>query len=142
MLRVGDVHLALVARKDADPRTRAWGDHLAFTVPATSRDDIVRRLGARGWHSQHVHGRVYVRNADASLTLELLVGELLRAGRAGGPTVRLRVGDANIPPRASTSGLVHGGCARSLSSRPDSGGRGAASEGVEKPFTARRLNGS
>jgi len=72
LLRVGDVHLALVARKDADPRTRAWGDHLAFTVPATSRDDIVRRLRDRGWLSQDVHGRVYVRSADASLTLELL----------------------------------------------------------------------
>ena len=73
LLRVGDVNLALVARKDADPVTRAWGDHLAVTVPAESRDDIVRRLGARGWPSQDVHGRVYVRNPDASLTLELLV---------------------------------------------------------------------
>lgn len=72
LLRIGDLRLALVARTGNDPRERAWGDHLALTVPAASRHEVVGALLAKGWQAQEVRGRIYVRNDDGSLTLELL----------------------------------------------------------------------
>ena len=73
LVRVGDVHLALVPRHDGDPRARARGDHLAFTLSASEHTHVVHQLLANGWRSQDVQGRTYVQNDDRSLTLELLV---------------------------------------------------------------------
>lgn len=73
LVRIGDLHVALVPRRDSDPRVRPWGDHVALTTAASARGEIVERLEAFGWRSQDVHGRIYVRSPCELLTLELLV---------------------------------------------------------------------
>lgn len=71
LLRVGGIHLALVPRQDGDPTVRAWGEHLAFSVPPSSRAELVARLDRLGCVHEDVRGRLYARDADG-LTLELL----------------------------------------------------------------------
>lgn len=72
LIRIGDIQLALVPLGDRDPRQRAWGDHVALAVPASSRADTVKRLEDHGWRSQDVRGRIYVQSPCGLLTLELL----------------------------------------------------------------------
>ncbi len=72
LIRLGDIHLALVPLEGNDPANRPRGDHLALALPADQRNVAVARLEAAMWSTQEVQGRVYARSPDGTLTLELL----------------------------------------------------------------------
>lgn len=73
MIRAGDVHLAIVAWRDGDPDTFAWGQHVALRVAGEHRETVLARLAELAPPHEHVRDRVYVRD-PGGFTLELLFG--------------------------------------------------------------------
>jgi len=67
----GGVRLAIVARRDGEPTTRAHGDHFALSVPAADRALLFERIVALGVPHEDLRGRLYVLDPDGA-TVELL----------------------------------------------------------------------
>jgi len=67
----GDVRLALVPRRDIDPSSLPWGQHVAVRAPVAEREALLSRLTDLGAPYEEVRGRVYTADPDG-LTLELV----------------------------------------------------------------------
>lgn len=75
VFRIGDLHVALVPWREGDPIGHSFGEHLAFRLAAVERESLLARIAALELPSQHVHGRLYVRDPDG-LTFEFLFDDL------------------------------------------------------------------
>lgn len=62
---------ALVPRRDGDPSSLPWGQHVAVRAPMAEREALLSRLSELGAPYEEVRGRIYTADPDG-LTLEIV----------------------------------------------------------------------
>ena len=58
-------------RRDDDPPSLPWGQHVAVRAAGAERDALLARLGELGAPFEEVRGRIYTRD-PGGMTLEIL----------------------------------------------------------------------
>lgn len=70
----GDLRIAVVPRREDDPSTLPWGQHVAIRAPIAERAPLLARLTELGAPYEDVRGRLYTQDPDG-MTLEFLFEE-------------------------------------------------------------------